>query len=149
MTNELSNSYFLVTFKLFSLVPCFVFEQVAICVLQSFLRIYFHPWANQKPFPRFMLTRRMSIIDRVQPNKICTLGAGECGKSTVLKQMRILHSDGFTNEEKDQQKRVNISIPEYQISLILSSEVVPCSRLCITTPSWLWPPFSKPWESTM
>ncbi|VDL63704.1 unnamed protein product [Nippostrongylus brasiliensis] len=33
-------------------------------------------------------------------------GAGECGKSTVLKQMRILHDHGFSQEEAEQQKGV-------------------------------------------
>ena len=33
-------------------------------------------------------------------------GAGECGKSTVLKQMRILHDHGFSQEESEQQKGV-------------------------------------------
>ena len=27
------------------------------------------------------------------------LGAGESGKSTLVKQMKIIHSDGFTEEE--------------------------------------------------
>ncbi|VDM58824.1 unnamed protein product [Angiostrongylus costaricensis] len=34
------------------------------------------------------------------------VGGGECGKSTVLKQMRILHTSGFTEDEITQQKRV-------------------------------------------
>lgn len=28
-----------------------------------------------------------------------TLGAGESGKSTVVKQMKIIHGDGFTPQE--------------------------------------------------
>uniref|UniRef100_A0A915Q1V2 G protein alpha subunit n=1 Tax=Setaria digitata TaxID=48799 RepID=A0A915Q1V2_9BILA len=33
-------------------------------------------------------------------------GPGECGKSTVLKQMRLIHTNGFTDEETMQQKTV-------------------------------------------
>ncbi|GAB5373353.1 hypothetical protein AAMO2058_001743900 [Amorphochlora amoebiformis] len=35
--------------------------------------------------------------------RILLLGAGECGKSTILKQMKILHKGGFTKEERDEQ----------------------------------------------
>jgi hypothetical protein len=34
----------------------------------------------------------------------CTKGAGESGKSTVLKQMRLLHTKGFSSSERKQWK---------------------------------------------
>ncbi|KAL6044136.1 Guanine nucleotide-binding protein G(t) subunit alpha-2 [Balamuthia mandrillaris] len=37
--------------------------------------------------------------------KILLLGTGDSGKSTLAKQMRIIHTDGFTAEEKAEYKR--------------------------------------------
>ncbi|MCP9264768.1 Guanine nucleotide-binding protein G(O) subunit alpha [Dirofilaria immitis] len=47
---------------------------------------------------------RESAIGNEKAIKLLLLGAGGSGKSTVLKQMRILHSSGFTPEELIKQR---------------------------------------------
>ncbi|KAJ5539947.1 hypothetical protein N7513_008279 [Penicillium frequentans] len=60
-------------------------------------------------------TQRNARIDRVIKSdkktmdrtiKILLLGAGESGKSTIIKQMRIIHSRGFPEEERHQTRAV-------------------------------------------
>jgi len=42
--------------------------------------------------------------DELQTIKILLLGAGECGKSTIMKQMKILHQGGFDEAERKEKK---------------------------------------------
>lgn len=51
--------------------------------------------------------------------KLLLLGAGESGKSTVLKQMRVIHAGGFTKSERKQWRVVifNNLINAFQIIL--------------------------------
>ncbi len=37
---------------------------------------------------------------REREHRILLLGCGEAGKSTLVKQMRVMHSDGFPEEER-------------------------------------------------
>ncbi|KAG8252802.1 Guanine nucleotide-binding protein subunit alpha-13 [Homalodisca vitripennis] len=47
------------------------------------------------------IDKQLSELARQERNivKILLLGAGESGKSTLVKQMKIIHSDGFTRDE--------------------------------------------------
>lgn len=40
---------------------------------------------------------------------LCGLGAGESGKSTILKQMRIIYAEGFHLEERKEVRQVIFS----------------------------------------
>jgi len=41
--------------------------------------------------------------------KMLLLGAGESGKSTVLKQMKLIHHGGYNDQERDSYKEIIFS----------------------------------------
>ncbi|KAF5092312.1 hypothetical protein D0Z03_002926 [Geotrichum reessii] len=63
--------------------------------------------------------------------KLLLLGAGESGKSTVLKQMRLIHGTGFTEQELTQYARVIWSDAVQSMRILISS----ADRLGITLDS--------------
>lgn len=64
--------------------------------------------------PKSSIIKKVDNIEEIlelsqrnaQAVKLLLLGAGECGKSTVLKQMRLIHTGGFTPIERLQYTRV-------------------------------------------
>ena len=51
--------------------------------------------------------------------KILLLGAGECGKSTIAKQMKIIHDQGFDKQQKETFRQLVLSNVTSGLSTIL------------------------------
>jgi guanine nucleotide-binding protein subunit alpha len=53
--------------------------------------------------------------------KLLLLGSGESGKSTVLKQMKLIHEGGYTKEERDSFKEIIYSNTVQSMRVILDA----------------------------
>ncbi|OLY79532.1 Guanine nucleotide-binding protein subunit alpha [Smittium mucronatum] len=53
--------------------------------------------------------------------KMLLLGAGESGKSTIIKQMKLIHGDGYTMEEKESFKEIIFSNTIQSIRVLLEA----------------------------
>ena len=51
------------------------------------------------------------------------LGCGQAGKSTFIKQMRIIHSEGFQDEEKEQMKLDISSNIAHAITMLIENSL--------------------------
>ncbi|CAG8625234.1 13280_t:CDS:2, partial [Gigaspora rosea] len=53
--------------------------------------------------------------------KMLLLGAGESGKSTILKQMKLIHEGGYSDEERDSFKEIIFSNTVQSMRVILDA----------------------------
>ena len=66
-------------------------------------------------------------------HRLLLLGAGESGKSTIVKQMKILHVDGFNDDEKTKKiTDIKRNLRDAMIS-ILQGQYQPLERLVANT----------------
>ena len=62
---------------------------------------------TQTDFPDFFVKVKVAIFNNKSiVVKLSILGAGESGKSTIVKQMKIIHESGFTSEDFKQYRPV-------------------------------------------
>lgn len=76
-----------------------------------------------KQFSEF-LTNRSSPSTSAQARneiKMLLLGAGESGKSTVLKQMKLIHHGGYSEQERDSYKEIIFSNTVQSMRAILDA----------------------------
>lgn len=64
---------------------------------------------------------RMEKLNSKNEVKLLLLGAGESGKSTILKQMKLIHDGGFTPEEKEAYKEIIFSNSVQSIHVLLEA----------------------------
>ena len=63
----------------------------------------------------------------VQVTKILLLGAGESGKSTIFKQMKVIHKDGYSEAER-KGFRVRTAASALRAALRAARRPLPCRR---------------------
>ncbi|KAI8095055.1 G protein alpha subunit [Gilbertella persicaria] len=64
---------------------------------------------------------RMEKLNNKNEVKLLLLGAGESGKSTILKQMKLIHDGGFTQEEKEAYREIIFSNAIQSIQVLLEA----------------------------
>lgn len=64
---------------------------------------------------------KQAKVNSLREIKLLLLGAGESGKSTVLKQMKLIHDGGYTKEERDEFKEIIYSNTVQSMRVILEA----------------------------
>eukprot|EP00842_Homolaphlyctis_polyrhiza_P002712 jgi/Hompol1/3441/HPOL_006533-RA len=67
------------------------------------------------------LSIRREQEQRHREAKVLLLGAGESGKSTILRQMSLIHGNGFTPAEREVYKQVIISNAIQSMRVVLQA----------------------------
>ena len=62
------------------------------------------------------VNRRIKVSDC-----FCNIGAGESGKSTILKQMKLIHASGFSNSDRDDYRGIIFSNLLTSLKVILEA----------------------------
>ncbi|KAJ3313423.1 hypothetical protein HDV04_001852 [Boothiomyces sp. JEL0838] len=62
---------------------------------------------RHKEVEQYLKNEKKQFLEWQKEPKLLILGASDCGKSTLLKQLKIMHLNGFTDEEKAS-ARINI-----------------------------------------
>ena len=69
--------------------------------------------------------------------KMLLLGAGESGKSTILKQMKLIHEGGYSRDERESFREVsysrNIAIGVTAIDILYRSSSLTQCNLCASS----------------
>jgi ABC-type lipoprotein export system ATPase subunit len=60
---------------------------------------------NNIKIEEYLRKEKTAFEKHRQEPKVLILGSSDSGKSTLLKQMKILHGKGFTDEERHSEKR--------------------------------------------
>ncbi len=82
-----------------------------------------------------MLELREDKKRRFREHRILLLGCGEAGKSTFIKQMRIIHSEGFSDEERVAMKAD------------MAANVVSAIQTLLQNVKWQWAESSELWQA--
>ena len=64
---------------------------------------------RNKEIEQFLKRERYQYLQQQREPKLLILGTSDSGKSTLVKQLKILHGEGFTDIEKQQGKEDIIS----------------------------------------
>lgn len=78
---------------------------------------------NRSQLQNEKINEEIEVAKRDKRNevKLLLLGAGESGKSTILKQMKLIHDGGFTPEEREPYKEIIYNNAVQSIHVILEA----------------------------